>query len=151
MSFQENTGNLRVPSPSKPCAQGINEDERDCLLGRPKVATAASSNSERVVGADGFEPPTSCSQSIDEGAELPSFWDALTGETVRDRERWLPRWLPQTTQLVKRLIPNQQVRGSIPLVGSMSSVKSSSFALNFSVQASRMSASRTQRGLAAGR
>ena len=58
------------------------------------VATRTHSNSEKVVGADGFEPPTSCSQSIDEGAELPSFWDALTGETVGDRERWLPRWLP---------------------------------------------------------
>ena len=55
---------------------------------------------EKVVGAEGFEPPTSCSQSIDEGAELPSFWDALTGETARDEERWLPRWLPQATQPV---------------------------------------------------
>ena len=75
-----------------------------------------------MVGADGFEPPTSCSQSIDEGAELPSFWDALTGETVGDRERWLPRWLPPETQPVERLIRNQQVSGSIPLVGSMLSV-----------------------------
>ncbi len=83
------------------------------------MATRTSSNSEKVVGADGFEPPTSCSQSIDEGAELPYFWDASTGETVGDRERWLPRWLPQATQPVKQLIRNQQVSGSIPLVGSM--------------------------------
>ena len=79
------------------------------------VATAASSNSEKVVGAAGFEPPTSCSQSIDEGAELPSFWDALTGETARDEERWLPWWPPQATQPVERLIRNQHVSGSIPL------------------------------------
>ena len=102
-------------APSTPCAQGIAKDEvLVALKVATAVATAAPSNCEKVVGADGFEPPTSCSQSIDEGAELPSFWDALTGETVGDRERWLPRWLPPETQPVKRLIRNQQVSGSSP-------------------------------------
>ncbi len=49
-----------------------------------QVATRTPSNSEKVVGAEGFKPPTSCSQSIYDGAELSSFWDPLTGETGRE-------------------------------------------------------------------
>ena len=83
------------------------------------VATPPTSRLLSVILSALQAPPTPCAQGIDEGAEIPSLWDALTGEAVGDREKWLPQWLPQATQPVNRLIRSQQVSGSTPLVGSI--------------------------------
>ena len=44
----------------------------------PQVATRASSNSEGMVGVEGFEPPTSCSQSKARCTYSALFWGSDT-------------------------------------------------------------------------